>query len=181
MFDAATPCTAFDGDRRLAAGPLGEVARAVLAASDPGAVLIFADADARRIELDLRGSTGEVLGRIPQPPAEAPKGPGRPRLGVVAREITLLPRHWQWLASQPGGASVALRKLVEAAQKDPREQARAARESAYRFMSVMAGHRLGFEEASRALFAGDRDGLAALAADWPAEIRDHLLTLADPS
>lgn len=181
MFDAATPCAAFDGDRRLAAGPLATVARAVLAAPDPGAVLIFADADARRIELDLRGSVGEILARLPQPPAEAPKGPGRPKLGVVAREITLLPRHWAWLASQPGGASVALRKLVEAAQKDPREQARAARDTAYRFMSVMAGHRPGFEEASRALFADDRAGFAALIAGWPADVRDHLLKLLEPS
>jgi len=180
MVDAATPCTAFDGDRLLAAGPLADVARAVAAAPDPGAVLIF-DAEARRIELDLRGSANEIVARLDPPPGEAPKGPGRPKLGVVAREVTLLPRHWAWLASQPGGASVALRKLVEAAQKDPKEQARAAREAAYRFMSVMAGHRPNFEEASRALFAGDRAGVEARSADWPADIRDHLLQLMEPS
>lgn len=178
MADADTLCTAFDGDRRLAAGPLSDVARAVAAAPDPAVVLIFADADARRVELDLRGSVNEILARLPRPPAEAPKGPGRPKLGVVAREVTLLPRHWEWLAAQPGGASVALRRLVEAAQKDPREQAKAAREAAYRFMSVMAGHRPGFEEASRALFAGDLTGFEAQAGGWPSDIRDYILSRA---
>ena len=108
------------------------------------------------------------------------RGPGRPRLGVVAREVTLLPRHWDWLAIQPGGASVALRKLVEVARRDSetRDRVRQASAVAYRFMSTIAGHEAGFEEASRALFAGDQAGFEALIAGWPVDVRHHLKRLA---
>jgi hypothetical protein len=100
---------------------------------------------------------------------------GRPKLGVTAREVTLLPRHWEWLAAQPGGASVTLRKLVEEARRagagdDLRRQ---AQERAYRFMTVMAGDRPGFEEATRALFAGDGARFAQCVAVWPQDIRTH--------
>ena len=114
---------------------------------------------------------------------EAPRGPGRPRLGVVAREVTLLPRHWEWLATQSGGASVALRKLVEVARRtsDVKDRVRQASEAGYRFMSTMAGQPglslAGFEEASRALFAGDQAGFEALIADWPADVQTHLKKL----
>lgn len=177
MFDAATPAAAFVDDRRLAAGALAEVARAVAASPDPGRAIILL-ADGRTIDLDLRGTPDEVAARLPAPPAAPPRARGRPRLGVTAREVTLLPRHWDWLARQPGGASVALRRLVEAAQKDPREEARAAAEAAYRAMTVLAGDRPGYEEAVRALFAGDGEGFRRRLADWPADIGDHLLTLA---
>jgi hypothetical protein len=136
----------------------------------------------------LRGSHREVVARLPQPsmvepetdaPAE-PRGRGRPKLGVVAREVTLLPRHWDWLGAQPGGASVALRKLVEDARRanGDRDRQRAARDAAYHFMSTMAGDLPGFEEASRALFADDRRRFAELIADWPVDIRDHIVKLA---
>src|SRR5579863_6549713 len=112
--------------------------------------------------------------------ASAPRGRGRPKLGVVAREVTLLPRHWDWLASQPGGASVALRKLVEEARRanGDRDRHRAARDAAYHFMSAMAGNFNGFEEASRALFADDRGRFGELIAAWPDDIRDHIVALA---
>jgi hypothetical protein len=99
---------------------------------------------------------------------------------VVAREVTLLPRHWSWLASQPGGASVALRKLVEHGMRANagKDRVRTSQNAAYRFMSTMAGNRQGFEEAARALFKGDRATLDRLVAGWPADIRDHLNTLA---
>jgi hypothetical protein len=177
MFDAATPAAAFEGERLLHAGPLAEVARAVAASAEPARALVLL-ADGRPIDLDLRGSPDEVVARLPAAPQEAPRGRGRPKLGVTAREVTLLPRHWDWLAKQPGGASVALRKLVEAAQRDPREEARAAREAAYRAMTVLAGNRANYEEATRALFAGDGETFRSLVADWPADIRDYLLTLA---
>ena len=117
-------------------------------------------------------STGE--------PAQAARGPGRPRLGVVAREVTLLPRHWDWLASQPGGASVALRKLVERALRTSAQadRVREATDSAYRFMHALAGNESGFEEASRALFAGDLERLETEVARWPHDVRLHLLELA---
>ena len=180
--------TAFEGQRRLASGPLTEIAlvikRAERRASEP--VSIFSDATGRAIDLDLRGSDEEILARLPQDiPAEsalptAPRGRGRPRLGVVAREVTLLPRHWEWLNAQPGGASVALRKLVEAARRasGDTDHTRDARDAAYHFMSAMAGNLPHFEEASRALFADDRQKFTGLIAAWPDDIRDHIVRLA---
>ena len=186
--------TAFVGHQLLASGPLAEVALAVMKASQKHAgepIVIFDDANGRPIDLDLRGTDRDVLARLPvpdstsAPPSDhmaAPeaRGRGRPRLGVVAREVTLLPRHWEWLGAQPGGASVALRKLVEEARRSSgdRDRTRAAREAAYHFMSAMAGDLPGFEEASRALFADDRRRFGDLVADWPADIRDHTVRLA---
>ncbi|HEV7881550.1 DUF2239 family protein [Bradyrhizobium sp.] len=178
--------TAFEGQRRLVSGPLGEVALAVRRAEQRAAdrVAIFSDATGRAIDLDLRGSDDEIVARLPPgpvaPEAAAPRGRGRPKLGVVAREVTLLPRHWEWLNAQPGGASVALRKLVEAARRThgDKDRSRAARDAAYHFMSAMAGNLPHFEEASRALFADDRRRLATLIAAWPNDIRDHIGRLA---
>jgi len=174
--------TGFDGGRRIAAGPLHDILPAMKAAIDRGSdgpVLVFNDETGRVVDIDYRGTIKDVLARIETP---EPRRPGRPKLGVVAREVTLLPRHWDWLGTQPGGASVALRKLVEAALRGSGDldRIRQAQESAYRFMTTLAGNRPGFEEAMRALFAGDRDGFADRIASWPADIRDHAATLAAP-
>lgn len=161
--------TVFDGPRRIAAGSLPEVAAVAKAAADRGArILVFDDRTGRVVDLDPRGVV------------EPPRGPGRPKLGVVAREVTLLPRHWDWLARQPGGASVALRKLVEGAQRNAgaADSQREAREAAYRFMTAMAGDLPGYEAAIRALFAGDAAAFAAQVAGWPADIRDYAAKLA---
>jgi len=177
--DPETRCTAFDGHRRIASGPLSEVAprvRAELDARPNASVMIFADDDSQRIDVDLRGTVAEVAARV----APAEKGPGRPKLGVVPREVTLLPRHWEWLSAQAGGASVALRRLVEAARKDPREQARFARDAAFRFTSLLAGNAPGFEEAMRALYAGDRAAFEVHTAAWPPDVRAHALAIAAP-
>jgi hypothetical protein len=186
--------TAFEGVRRLAAGPLTEIAptiqRAERQASEP--ISIFSDTTGRAIDLDLRGSVDEMLawlatsvqkndGKTEEHAASSePRGRGRPKLGVVAREVTLLPRHWEWLNAQPGGASVALRKLVDEARRanGDRDRQRAARDAAYHFMSAMAGNLKNFEEASRALFADDRRKFASLIATWPSDIRDHVVRLA---
>jgi hypothetical protein len=194
MSDTSRPhFTAFVGPMRLAAGPLAEVAIAVMQASRRPAsppIIIFSDATGQPIDLDLRGTERDVIARLPKPAsppdAEAeeasagPRGRGRPKLGVVAREVTLLPRHWEWLGAQPGGASVALRKLVEEARRTngDADRVRAARDAAYRFMSVMAGNLAGFEEASRALFADDRRRFVGLVAGGPDYSRDHVVTLA---
>jgi hypothetical protein len=182
--------TAFEGQRRLATGPIAEVALAIKGATRPSAspIAIFSDNTGRPIDIDLRGSNAEVLARLsamsPAVAEEAapsePRGRGRPKLGVVAREVTLLPRHWEWLAAQPGGASVALRRLVEEARKahGDRDRRRTARDAAYHFMSAMAGNLPNFEEASRALFADDRRRFTSLIAPWPADIRDHVVKLA---
>src|SRR3546814_490284 len=122
--------------------------------------------------------TGVQTCALPISVAEAPRGRGRPKLGVTAREVTLLPRHWDWLAAQPGGASVALRKLVEQAMRDDRQTRRAAQEAAYRVMTALAGDLPGYEEAIRALFAGDRQRFEQQIAGWPADLRDYVTRLA---
>jgi hypothetical protein len=187
---SGTTCIAFSDGCKLAAGGLGEVAlvmKAALEANPAQQILVFDAITSRPIDFDLRGDAAAILARLAppstQPAAEtetAPVRPGRPKLGVVAREVTLLPRHWDWLAGQPGGASVTLRKLVEAArrQQSGGEERRQAQESAYRFMSAMAGNAPGFEEASRALFAGDGARFTGLIAAWPRDLRDHIATLA---
>ncbi|MCA1456340.1 DUF2239 family protein [Bradyrhizobium sp. BRP22] len=182
--------TAFEGQRRLASGALPEVALAVKRADQTAEpIAIFSDRTGRAVDLDLRGSDDEILARLPTSvsPGEAseeqpsePRGRGRPKLGVVAREVTLLPRHWEWLNAQPGGASVALRKLVDEARRlsGDRDRQRAARDAAYHFMSAMAGDLPNFEEASRALFADDRRRFVSEIANWPPDIRDHVVKLA---
>jgi hypothetical protein len=175
-----TAVTAFDGRRRIAAGPLRTAVADILAAIAAGAhPLLFDDATAEPVDLDLRGSARDVLARLE--PA-APKGPGRPKLGVVPREVTLLPRHWEWLGQQPGGASVALRKLVEVARRgEGLAEVRAAQTAANRFMSAVAGDLPGFEEAGRALFAKDRAGFERETSGWPADVRDYARKLAQPA
>lgn len=185
--------TAFAGDTRIASGSLAEVAARLKqeqAGVEAAPLLIFDDQESHPIELDLRGELADVLARLPKiaserpltvaPEDPGPRGPGRPKLGVVAREVTLLPRHWDWLAGQPGGASVALRKLVEAARKQTADadRVRLAREAAYRFMAAMAGNQPGFEEATRALFAGDPARFEQQVAGWPADVRKHAVRLA---
>ncbi|MEG1053304.1 MAG: DUF2239 family protein [Janthinobacterium sp.] len=188
---APTQLTAFAGPHKIASGTLHALAQTLkeLVTRDPDAqILIFDDASGSQVDLNLHGSLDEVLQRLPRAAAPAPQDDapapartaGRPRLGVVAREITLLPRHWEWLATQPGGASVALRKLVEQAQRGNKahDEQRQAREAAYRFMNALAGDEPGFEEASRALFAGQRAPFLSCVRDWPADVREHVLQLA---
>lgn len=184
----STRCTAFVGSRRIASGDLREVALAIKEALERGSdapVLVFDDLTSHPVELDLRGRTDDIVRRLAErAPAEPPRrGPGRPRLGVVAREVTLLPRHWEWLGDQPGGASVALRKLVDEARRthETKDQVRRAQEAAYRFMSAMAGDAEGFEEAARALFAGDGVRFASHTETWPLDVRDHARALAAPA
>lgn len=193
---------AFEGDRCLAKGNFFDVVLQVKAATEARPLarfMVFKACSSEILDFDLRGTPDEVLARLEAShPAARPQsagnavdachaetaavksGPGRPKLGVVAREVTLLPRHWAWLSGQPGGASVALRKLVEQARKDSesRDQRRQAQEATYRFMSAMAGHLQGFEEAARALFAADRPRFETLTGPWPQDIQRHLLDLA---
>jgi hypothetical protein len=175
-------CTAFVGVEIVASGSLQEVALAVKERlnQDPAvSPLVFDDATARPIDLDLRGSDEAVLKRLDDHPvhgAKAPaRTPGRPKLGVVAREVTLLPRHWDWLNGQPGGASVALRRLIdEARHASPvADKVRQAREVTYRFMTAVAGNQPGYEEAIRALFAGNGAHYHALIAGWPTDVRAY--------
>jgi hypothetical protein len=176
-------CIAFAGTELLSKGELVDVVRAVKAALDRGTDRSIALLDAetsKPVEINFTGTEEEVLQRIPRAPGRTA---GRPKLGVIPREVTLLPRHWEWLAKQPGGASVALRKLVEHASRDARDAdtMREARDAAYRFMHELMGDAPGFEEASRALFAADGERFRGLVADWPEGVRTHLLELAAPA
>jgi len=192
------PFSCFDGHRLVASGT-PEVAALALkqlrAGNAAGPLLVFDNATGRTRDFDTRGSDAELLARVAdalpsavEADAEtalagepaAPRGRGRPKLGVVAREVTLLPRHWAWLAEQPGGASVVLRRLVEAASRAGADKDRQRRdaERAYHFLQAIAGDLPGFEEAIRLLFAHDRVGLEAALHRWPGDVRDHALQLA---
>ena len=185
------PYLAFEGDRCIGAGDLPAVARAAKEALErhkDAAVLVF-DSASGPIDIDFRGSVDDVLARLRSADAAgaaeeaavaAPRGPGRPKLGVVAREVTLLPRHWEWLAQQSGGASVALRRLVDEARRanKDKDRIRQAREAAYRFIAAMGENKPHYEEVARALFAGDAERFVTWTAAWPADVRDHARRLA---
>lgn len=175
MQSTTKTCTAFQGNTRIASGSLVEVALTLKNAPQAAMFLVFDDATGRAIDIETR-----QMNEADPDEASEPRGRGRPKLGVVAREVTLLPRHWDWLGSQPGGASVALRKLVDAARRasGDRDRIRAAQEAAYHFISAIAGNLPGFEEASRALFAYDRRRFGDLIAAWPEDVRDHAIKLA---
>jgi uncharacterized protein len=186
---ADIPYIAFEGDRCIAAGKLREAAGAAKQAFDrrrDASVLVFDGMTGGPIDLDFRGTIEDVLARLPDTSdahgaaLSAPRGPGRPKLGVVAREVTLLPRHWEWLAQQSGGASVALRRLVDEARRanKDRDRVRQAQEAAYRFIAAMAENKPHYEEVARALFAGDAQRFEAWTASWPADVRDHARRLA---
>lgn len=167
--------TAFCGSRLLASGNSDTVSNAVAAAqvSNPTAsILVFDDQSGEQIDTPLPAARKSDTRR--------PVRSGRPRLGVVGREVTLLPRHWDWLGRQPGGASVALRRLVEAASKTNKSSARIRekREATHRFMTTMGGNLPQYEEAIRALFAGNEDRFSECVADWPNDIRKYALSLA---
>jgi hypothetical protein len=181
--------TAFAGATRIVRGPLPAVVVAVHAWLAKGGepVLLFDDRSGRQVDLDLRGTQEEALARLDDAPwlqgwpdpEEKRQGPGRPKLGVVSREVSLLPRHWDWLNDQRGGASATLRKLVETQLR--REwapfQARRAHDALSKFLWNMAGNLPDFEEASRALTRREYERLDALIAAWPPDIRDHVREL----
>jgi len=181
VVEEVTTYTAFADDRMVASGPLRPMlaaAKSFLEKKPAVRLLVFEDHSGREVDFDFRGTLEEVLARA-LPPAAAAR-PGRPKLGVVGREVSLLPRHWEWLEQQPSGISAALRRLVDEARKrEPgKQRARALREAAGRFMTAMAGDRPGFEEATRALYAGDLRRLEGLVSSWPVDVRAKALRYA---
>ena len=177
---------AFTGHDRIAKGEPTVVAAAVKQfadANDTANLLVFDMASSQPVELDLRGTLDEVTARVTETLAvqEPKRRRGRPKLGVVSKEVTLLPRHWDWLQAQPGGASVTLRKLVETASKahdsggNPQQQL----ESAYRFMTAIGGNLPGYEEGIRALFAKDGAKFKKALKKWPKDVRKHVRNLAE--
>jgi len=183
--DLQAPCTAFVGHRMIATGAAADVVRAAKRAFDAdrnALPTLFDDATGETVEVNLLGDEAEVLARLAPTPFDGEaRRVGRPKLGVVAREVTLLPRHWDWLAEQPEGASAALRKLVEDARRDlsGKDRARRSKAAADRFMRRMAGDLPLFEDAYRAFYAGDDLRMGQLIAGWPTDVRDHLTRLVE--
>lgn len=181
-----TNYTAFEGVKLFAHGPLTEVVLKIkkhITKADHTTILIFSDETGKTIDFNFQGSDKDVLKRLeiyttPEPPLDS-SGPGRPKLGVVSREVSLLPRHWEWLASQPGGASSTLRKLVEDAKKKSSENQsiKQSQEKTYRFMSVVAGDFSDYEEVLRALYKKDEKKFLSLIESWPNDIQKHLIKL----
>lgn len=162
--------TAFVTESWLATGSrrhIVETLRRMPATEKASDILVFDDETGQQVDFDLRMIEEEPV----------PVKRGRPKLGVTSKEVTLLPRHWEWLAKQPGGASATLRKLVETARKDGRPD-RSKRDAAYHFLNAMAGDYAHFEESIRALYADDRLRFEMLTAEWPTAVRDHAAGLA---
>jgi hypothetical protein len=189
--DETRTYTAFLGEARITSGPLETVLPALKTRFDAGEnrlVLIFDDESGQQVDFDLRGTLAEVIDRATPAPTPSPTpaptparvGPGRPKLGVVSREVSLLPSHWEWLERQPNGASAALRRLVDqAGKRDPGTQrARRAMESTGRFLSALAGNLPNYEEASRALYRANQGQFEALTDEWPQDIRQHACRMA---
>lgn len=161
--------TAFANDLWLATGSrehIVETLRAMPEMARASDLLVFDDRTGRQIDFDLRAVS-----------SPAPASRGRPRMGVVAREVTLLPRHWDWLGSQQGGASAALRRLIEQAMRQVPD-GRAGRDAAFQFLTAIAGHREYFEEAIRAIYRDEPEQFETLTASWPPAIRQHAASLA---
>ncbi len=174
--------TVFQGHERLLTAPPQDVLSLLKAeerAAEP--LLTFDDQTGRQVDFDLRGTLDEVLERYA--PAPARSGRGRPKLGVVAREVTLLPRHWDWLECQRCGASASLRRLIDEARKaDPDgERRRGAMAATDRFLGVMGGDLPDYEDATRALYAGDGGAFGTQLQGWPQDVRTHALYLAAPA
>ena len=182
---------AFAGPERLATGDLRTVATAAKERldADPGSpVLLFDLGSGRLLDLDLRGALEEVLARLPRsaPSPDEPGTPavrrarGRPKLGVVSKEVTLLPRHWAWLGAQRGSASAVLRRLVDDARRagERREAVRRAQDAAYRFMTSMVGDAPGYEAAIRALYRSERGAFVTAVDAWPPDIRAQCMSMA---
>jgi uncharacterized protein len=187
--ETAGTYTAFAGERKVAAGPLREVILQVkrrIGKADHSPILVFSDTTGGTLDFNFQGTEKDVLKRLEifvgEDPPES-QGPGRPRLGVVSREVSLLPRQWEWLASQSGGASAVLRRLVDEAKRKSAEggSIKKSQERAYRFMAVCGGDREGYEEALRALYRKDRKTFLARVEGWPEDLKAHAARLAAPA
>ncbi len=168
--------TAFAGFHQIASGPLEETLRAILdREQQEDALLIFEDQTGKQVDFDMRGSIEEILNRVAPKPERT--GPGRPKLGVTSREVSLLPRHWEWLETQANGASATLRRLIDDRRKQDggESEVRAKIEAVGRVMSAIGGNLPGFEEAYRSLYARDREKLAERIKEWPRDLRDYVL------
>lgn len=182
--------TAFEGKNLYVRGSLIEVALKVkerLGSLSNSSILIFSDSSGKTMDLNFQGSEQELVKRLSVfVSEETPKdlnGPGRPKLGVISREVSLLPRHWEWLASQSGGASATLRRLIEVEVKttSTNPSPKLVQERTYKVMNVMAGDLRGYEEALRALYKRDEKAFLKEIAQWPSDVRDYVTELGQPA
>lgn len=165
--------TAFLGQRIAARGTEADISAALTGhGPHPDGLLVFDDTDGSQVDFNLTGTP--VQARPPKGARPGSGRPGRPKLGVKSREVTLLPRHWDWLARQRGGASATLRRLVDAAAT---ADTKPSPDAAYRFLTAIAGDLAGYEAAIRALYAADTDSFVASMTGWPDDIRSHALAL----
>jgi hypothetical protein len=187
--DAPETYTAFEGTTRLFRGTFEEVVLKVkerLGRAQNSSILIFSDDTGNTMDFNFQGNVKDVLKRLEMYVSKHSRGPvagpGRPKLGVISREVSLLPRHWEWLANQSGGASATIRKLVEDAKKrsSAHTSIKQVQERVYRFMCVVAGDMKGYEEALRALYKSDRKNFLLHIQDWPADVRTHVVGMAQP-
>jgi hypothetical protein len=182
--------TAFEETKRIAQGKLQEVVLKIkkhLGRTENSSILIFSDLTGKTMDINFHGTEKDVLKRLEvfvsqQDGETVSSGPGRPKLGVVSREVSLLPRHWEWLAIQPGGASATLRKLIEDAKKKSGSASttKQVQESVYRFLSVIAGNLEGYEEALRALYKADHKNFSLHIQSWPTDVKKHVMEMAKP-
>jgi hypothetical protein len=182
--------TVFEGSKIFCRGSLSDVILRVKRKQDKfpdSGFLIFSDRTGKSLDFNLSGTESDVQRRLEVyvpvvESKESGNGPGRPKLGVISREVSLLPRHWEWLANQPGGASATLRKLIEGEKKKsaPDSDPKSVQERTYRFMSVLGGDLEGYEEALRALYRKDKKSFQTNLSKWPTDVREHAYELAKP-
>ncbi len=183
-----TSFSAFDGHQLLFKGAFSEVVLKIkkrIGKDSNSSILIFSDATGKTMDFNFQGTEKDILKRLEvfvTEKSQPLEGPGRPRLGVVSREISLLPRHWEWLASQPGGASATLRKFVDAEMRKSSDgpSVQQAQERAYKFMNVMAGDLEGYEDALRALYRKDKKQFTASIKNWAPDVKTYVVELASP-
>ena len=181
--DETDTYVAFYGNQQVAVGELTDMLTKTTiflkekqtTGTDTEPLLIFNEQNGSQIDFDFRGSLEEILERAL--PKQKKRRAGRPKLGVISREITLLPRHWEWLESQTKSASASLRLLVEEAMKREGGEAKIKKNIAVtdRIMMVMAGNLTYFEEASRALNARNVERFEECVSTWPDDIKIYLL------
>lgn len=175
----------FQGTRLIARGNMLETALAVYNAykdKTSAPVVALDSVTSELAEPDLRGGEDGIRARYGvEADLHETKTRGRPKLGVTAREVTLLPRHWEWLESNHSGASAKLRELVETAMRASagKDRQSHAVESLERFTNALAGDLPNAEEVSRAFYKGRMKDVIKLTADWPSDLLEHYIKLVE--
>ena len=145
--------------------------------------LILQDSTCQIIDLDLSGDEALLERKANHYPIRS-QAPVPDSKDPITGEITLLPRHWQWLAEQGGNASATLRRLIDEARRDPKQKAdnecRRRQQLTYRFCQALCGDFQGYEDALRALYAADKDSFKTHISTWPADFALRAEALAEP-